>query len=353
MKKLLALVLCVMMFVSVLSTAAFADQHQPLPTYGSDTKWGSLNAANKAISNTKKNIDYIYGALAADTAVFGTVKAMDSVVVDMVKSLFADVDTISKDGYDATGRKGTWYITSDTLEKNAKAVLRDALGGEIADYMNSHLGSYTTITTHPEIRNGNTWYELSYAGIDGYGNPIYTDPSNGSIWGYQASDKTWYKYTGNATTADALVGVKDPNWRVGEAADAQGNYAWFKTVQDFHYDPMKYAQAFATATSKALSSEKGIANVQAFAYGLMQLKAADAVSDKMDDLMDEIAKWEDGTLILSQYGFADFDKLGNDPSLNPYAFIDPEVLPKASMDLSDVVKGDSTTYFIPDFPVNP
>jgi len=345
MKKLLALVLCVMMFVSVLSTNAFADQHQPLPTYGSDTKWGSLNAANKAISNTKKNIDYIYGALAADTAVFGTVKAMDSVVVDMVKSLFADVDTISKDGTDAAGRVGTWYITSDSLEKNAKAVLRDALGGEIADYMNSHLGSYTTVGTHKEVADiNNNWYELVFVGYDGYGSAIYYDATNKNIFGQNAA-KDWFIYNGTKT-AQELVGVKDPAW-----GQSQNNM--FKEVQDFHYDPLKYAQAFATATSKALSSEKGIANIQAFAYGLMQLKAADAVSDKMDDLMDEIAKWEDGTLILSQYGFADFDKLGNDPSLNPYAFIDPDVLPKASMDLSDIVKTDNTSYFIPDFPVNP
>jgi hypothetical protein len=350
MKKLLALVLCVMMFVSVLSTAAFAEQNQPLPTYGSDTKWGSLNAANKAISNTKKNIDYIYGALAADTAVFGTVKAMDSVVVDMVKSLFADVDTISKDGTDAAGRVGTWYITSDSLEKNAKAVLRDALGGEIADYMNSHLGSYTTVGTHYEL-NGSKLVNTGVINDNGFvlyavGNDIYAMDATGKVF---IPDTTGMPAT-VTTAADRAAWLQHAG--AGRFVN-QVNPAFVATVQDFHYDPMKYAQAFATATSKALSSEKGIANIQAFAYGLMQLKAADAVSDKMDDLMDEIAKWEDGTRILKQYGFADFDIFGNDPSLDPYAFIDPEVLPKASMDLSDIVKTDNTSYFIPDFPVNP
>jgi len=128
------------------------------------------------------------------------------------------------------------------------------------------------------------------------------------------------------------------------------NPSFVKTVQDYQYKPEKYAEAFATAVTKALSSEKGVANLQAYAYGLMQLKAAKAVDDKMGDLMDEIAKWEDGTRILKQYGFADFDIFGNDPSLDPYAFIDPENLPKASMDLSAITKGNETNFFVPDFP---
>jgi len=355
MKKLLALVLCVMMFVSVLSTTAFADQHQPAPTYDSTAKWGSLNVANKAISDTKKNIEYLYGGLAADNAVFGTIQAMDSVVVDMVKGLLADVDDFERDYYVNGVKVGTEYITHDALEKNAKAVLRNVIGGEVSNYMNSHLGNYTEIKSHLEIRNGNNWYELQYIGYDGNGNPIYYDASNGSIWGYQDSDKTWYEHnTTGLANAQKIVKEKVPNlagWTGRETADADGNFVWFKTVQDFHYDPMKYADTFATAVTKALSSEKGVANLQRYAYGLMQLKVAESVKDDLDDLADAIAKWEDGTAILDQYGFADFDFKGN-LSADPYAFIDPTNIPNPSTTaiLNSILAGNETNYVVYDFP---
>jgi len=111
---------------------------------------------------------------------------------------------------------------------------------------------------------------------------------------------------------------------------------------------MKYANNFATAVTKALSSEKGVANLQAYAYGLMQLKVADAVSDKMDDLADAIADWEDGTKILGQYGFHDFNVFG-EISENPLAFISDNNLPKDSTDLSAILVGNETNYFVPDF----
>jgi hypothetical protein len=338
MKKLLALVLCVMMFVSVLSTSAFAavDQDQPFPTGTATGKWVSTSVANKAISNTKKNIEYLYGTMAADEAVFGTVKAMDSVVSDLAKGMFADIDDFEK-----VTATGTWHISNKTLQDNTKAVLRNLLGGEITDYMQKHAGSYIdSASTHWVIRDGDEWFDLTYAGIDGYGNPIYTDPKTNVIWGYQDSDKTWYRYNGAATTADELVGVKDPNWLPGETAAADGTYKWFGVAVDYHYDPIKYANTFATAVTKALSSEKGAANLSAYMYALMQAKALKQVSDDLDDFWTDVRNWEDGTAILDAYGFSE-------TTLDPLAFIDPYNLPKVSTDVSAITTPGARDFFIP------
>jgi hypothetical protein len=339
MKKLLALVLCIVMVLS-LAPAAFAavDQDQPLPTSTATAKWASTSVANKAISNAKKNIEYMYGGMAADTAVFGTIQAMDSIVVDLAKGMFEGIDE-----YDYISGGRHWYISNSTLVDNTKALLRNAIGGEVADYMNKHAGSYIDgASTHWTIRNGTEWFDLTYVGIDGWGNPVYTDPSNGSIWGYQASDKTWYSYTGTKTAAEltAKDAAKDPNWAVGEVADAQGNYQWFGRAVDYRYDPIKYANTFATAVTKALSSEKGAANLSAYMYALMQMKVADQISDDLDDFWTAVRNWEDGTAILDAYGFAE-------AGLDPYAFIDPYNLPKTSMDVSAVIAPATRDYWLP------
>lgn len=86
----------------------------------------------------------------------------------------------------------------------------------------------------------------------------------------------------------------------------------------------------------------------------MQLKVADAISDKMDDLTDAIEVWEDGAAILAAYGFADLEDGAG--IWDPYAFIDPMNLPKpgvAQAYAGAILAGNETNYFVPDFPVNP
>jgi hypothetical protein len=337
MKKLLALVLCVMMFVSVLSTAAFADAEQPFPTTTATAKWMDLNVANKAISNTKKNIEYIYGSLAADNAVFGTVKAMDSVVTDLVKGLFADLE----DGYSVKVPGGKNVYSQSLLEKNAKRVLRNALGGEVASYMYDHLGSYADVSTHIELAGGNKLTSTGVGNVNGY--TFYTTAS-GDIYAVKSGVPYIVNMDGvTGTTAEKLAQLQT----AGPGRFTEISAANYTLVQDYQYDPIKYANAFATAVTKALSSEKGAANISAYAYALMQAKIAKDVNDKMDDLADEIAKWEDGTRILGQYGFADFDVFGN-ISVDPYAFIDPTNLPKASFNMPGLLADDGTVYFLAD-----
>ena len=78
MKKLLALILCVAMVLS-LAPAAFAagttggkvieDPVEYAP------KWAGTGASKKAIEDLNKDINAMYTAIAADQAVFGTVSS--------------------------------------------------------------------------------------------------------------------------------------------------------------------------------------------------------------------------------------------------------------------------------------
>jgi hypothetical protein len=337
MKKLLALVLCVMMFVAVIPTAAFADAVQPAPVPADPTDaWPSVYASNKAISNAKKNIEYLYNGLAADNAVFSGIKAMDSFVVDLAKGLFTDVDdyTYTTRVWDVATQKfieKKYTVSNDTLVKNTKAELRSIIGDSISDYMNDHIASYAEISTHFEYDNG-TLLKSNY--VDAAGRPIYVHSETGNIYSVDTNGKLWYNATANAeTTIEDRLAVAAAS---GAGRWAGGNVAP-TTVLDYQYDPIKYANTFATAMSKALTSNKGAKGLEAYVYGLMQAKVAKEVDDKFDDFWDAVEEWEDGTAILDYYGW-------NENSLDPYAFINPFNLPKASMDMTDIVKPDATSF---------
>ncbi len=75
----------------------------------------------------------MYGTLAADTAVFGTIQSIDSVISGFAKDMFADVDTYLG-------------LTGGKLEDNTKTVLRDYIGSEIIRDLMDHRGDYETAT---------------------------------------------------------------------------------------------------------------------------------------------------------------------------------------------------------------
>ena len=89
MKKLLALILCVMMFVSVLSTSAFAvypfvdDPLANSNTYAREIK--------NMIKNTKDNIKNAYGVLIMDESVYTSAKFMDDTIVGLIDAISADL----------------------------------------------------------------------------------------------------------------------------------------------------------------------------------------------------------------------------------------------------------------------
>ena len=85
MKKLLALILCVMMFVAVIPTAAFAGGlpvDNPLLTAKDYQKH-----IENIIKNTKSNVESSYKSLVGDQVVYTSAKAMDDSVVSLVDAI--------------------------------------------------------------------------------------------------------------------------------------------------------------------------------------------------------------------------------------------------------------------------
>ena len=132
MKKLLALILCVMMFVAVIPTAAFAEE-----AAATTTKSGYLakKDAKAAADAAKDAIETMLKGIAADQGVFGTVSAIDSVVTSMAKAMFEGIDSVNLKAIDA---KLDYDFTADDLTNTTKAYLRNAIGSEINEYMTKH-----------------------------------------------------------------------------------------------------------------------------------------------------------------------------------------------------------------------
>ena len=71
MKKLLALILCVMMFVSVMSTSAFAA-YDP----ADQRVWKGADQSKDIVDALRKNIENMYGSIAVDNAAVSTMKSI-------------------------------------------------------------------------------------------------------------------------------------------------------------------------------------------------------------------------------------------------------------------------------------
>jgi hypothetical protein len=332
MKKLLAMVLCVMMFVSILSTSAFANKPtvpaHPDLDYGHLAPEQSVAANNKAVKNAKANIEYMYGSLAADTAVFGTIQSVDSIISSFAKTLFDGTDGID-----------TIYgtILPGTLESNTKAVLRDYIGSEIIRDLNDNSSKFAKASSsYRVVLADGTAGSLTYTGQQTpLGSHIYVD-ADGQLYAL-ASDGTgwWVAAPGTSVHAAAdHASVLQANW-----APAAVGQVTLRT--EYTYDPIAYANAFASAATKAISGKEGASMLEALAYQLYSMKVYGEMDDKFDDLFDDIVAWEDGNAILSQYHFHDtynptfegdwfglFAWDGHDV-FSPYAFMDLDDYPNA------------------------
>ena len=120
MKKLLAMILCVMMFVSILSTTAFAAYD-----HEDQRVWRGKGQISDIIDALKTNTNLMYGSIAADTAVYQSVKAIDDMMKDLVDKMI--------EGYAPTtaGTTQPGNVISDAVI----AGLRSTIGGEISDYL--------------------------------------------------------------------------------------------------------------------------------------------------------------------------------------------------------------------------
>jgi len=102
MKKLLALILCVMMFVAVIPTSAFAGGlavDNPLHTSSQYAK-----EIKDMLKDTREGIESAYGVLIMDKSVYATAKAMDDVIVGLVDGIgntLIEKDKLTKANVDA------------------------------------------------------------------------------------------------------------------------------------------------------------------------------------------------------------------------------------------------------------
>jgi len=307
MKKLLALILCVMMFVAIIPTAAFADP-APVRAHADQTTLPLTpipSAAKSAdlIKKAKENIDYMYNTLAADNAVFSTIQSMDSIVGSLATNLFDGVDTI-------TDLKTGLTITGSKAKDNTKVILRDVLGSAIVKYMDDHRSDFESRSV--SVKAGTN--SLSYTGkLDGYNNPLYVDAKTGKIYGYDKATDKWFTPKNASLKLTDIVGAKvewDPD-------------ATVKVSSTYKYNPEKYLKTFTDAVTDAFNGKDGASYLQNTVYQLAALKVLHDTREDLKDLHDAIVDWEDGTAILNQYHFHDVFPNGEGAGeFNPYAMLD-------------------------------
>jgi hypothetical protein len=153
MKKLLAIVLCVMMFAS-LSVNAFAidsgatggiykDPNAANPNQ-TDHTYKDTYLAKQSVEALQKDIKAMYGAIAADETVFSSIQTIYDMTDSLGKELFKDVEKIT---FNLPGG-GTKTVYSDDLAANFRKGLNNMIGDEIAKYLKDHHGSFTDSKGH-------------------------------------------------------------------------------------------------------------------------------------------------------------------------------------------------------------
>jgi len=144
MKKLLALILCVMMFVAVIPTAAFAakgDEALPNPDTAHPKDKITLETASEyktqienMIKNAKKGAERAYKTLAGDQAVYNVAKSMDDIVVDLVKGLTEDMTGKKVIDSDGDGKLDKWTKTNtDTVKTAMRHLIDEKVAKEFTD----------------------------------------------------------------------------------------------------------------------------------------------------------------------------------------------------------------------------
>jgi hypothetical protein len=126
MKKLLALVLCVMMFVSVMSTSAFAAYDTT-----DQRVWAGASQQKKIVEALRTNVENMYGSYAVDNAVYNSVKTIDDIIKDLVDEALKDY-----------GSNAFSPTSGTTINDAIVAGLRSTIGGQITDYLQKHQNDF-------------------------------------------------------------------------------------------------------------------------------------------------------------------------------------------------------------------
>jgi len=207
MKKLLALILCVMMFVSIMSTSAFAAYD-----HTDQRTWKGESQNKKIVDALRTNLNNIYGSYAVDNAVYKSVKTIDDMLKDMVDEMLKDY---------APNINGS-TTSGSALNDAILAGLRSTIGGEITDYLDKHQSDFYV--------------------TDSLGHRVF--------------------------------------------------------------NPAGYAGAFSTAASKALTSGKAVAGIQAYMIYAANRAAFNSISQQAADLQNDILAWGH----MGDYGWDDMTR---------------------------------------------
>jgi len=125
----------VMMFVSIVPTAAFAaDRIDPTD----QRVWAGASQQKKIVDALRSNVEAMYGSYAVDNAVFSSVKTIDGILTDLVDEMLKNYSS-----NDIAPGLGTDTSSSD-LNDAIVAGLRSTVGGSISDYLNKHQNEYYT-----------------------------------------------------------------------------------------------------------------------------------------------------------------------------------------------------------------
>ena len=137
MKKLLALILCVAMVMSLAPAAFAAGTTGGIASAYDDDRlpeYVDTSVAKKTITDLGKDMKAMYYAIAADEAVFGTAKGIYSMTDSLAKELLKNIDKYETPFGD---------IYQEDLIDNVRKGLNHVIGNEIANYLNDRAGTFT------------------------------------------------------------------------------------------------------------------------------------------------------------------------------------------------------------------
>ena len=141
MKKLLALILCVMMFVAIIPTSAFAASISG-GVVPSHSGWNDKQASVQAIKDLKDDMKAMYFAITADQTVFGVAKAYHDLADGLAKNMFDGVESV---------KINNKTIYHDDLVDNVRVFIKQTIGAEIMKELDA---------------NKNGWYDAKNGTYD-------------------------------------------------------------------------------------------------------------------------------------------------------------------------------------------
>ena len=189
MKKLLALILCVMMFVSVIPTMAFAtdgntDKDAAGTPAATTQKPNKVDAAAKAkdiakypwidnplmdvaqykkeienmVKNTKEDLQDAYGELISNKVVYSTAKGMDDTIVGLIDAITADLVgkkiVVYKDDGTFDPTKTAYPFTKkdvDTVKKQVRYLIDGMVATKMAENDYKYITKYNDDGSIKEI----------------------------------------------------------------------------------------------------------------------------------------------------------------------------------------------------------